>query len=100
MKNKFTFLTRFSLAIAAMAFFGQLNAQSNLSLTTVILTDSDDAEERGLNALSNPGLMDLGSSDIELVQDGNDGNQFIGLRFANLNLPKDAIIGTRSADNN
>ena len=92
MKNKFTFLTRFSLAIAAMACFGQLSAQSNLTLTTGIQADSDDAEERGLNALSNPGLMDLGSSDIELVEDGNDGNQFIGLRFANLNLPKDAII--------
>ena len=92
MKNKFTLLTRFSLVIAAMTCFGQLNAQSNLSLTTGIQADSDDAEERGLNALSNPGLMDLGSSDIELVEDGNDGNQFIGLRFANLNLPKDAII--------
>lgn len=91
MKNRFTFLGKFSLALIALACFGQLNAQSNLILTTKIQADSDDAEEQGLNG-SSPGTIDLTSSDIELVEDGNDGNQFVGLRFASLNLPKDAII--------
>lgn len=57
-----------------------------------INNSSDDAEERGADALSNPGEMDLTSSDIELVRDGGDGNQYVGLRFTNITIPKGAII--------
>ncbi|MEQ8625341.1 MAG: DUF839 domain-containing protein [Vicingaceae bacterium] len=92
MKTKFTLFSKWSLFLVAFVCFGQVNAQRNQVLSTKIATDSDDAEERGTNAASNSGLMDLGSSDIELVEDGSDGNQFVGLRFASVNLPKNAII--------
>ena len=49
-----------------------------------IAQKNDDAEERA------NGTMKLNSSDLELVFDG--GNQKVGLRFTNLNIPKGAII--------
>lgn len=57
-----------------------------------INASSDDAEERGANASSGTGTMDLTSSDIELVADGNDGDQYIGLRFSNVAIPQGAYI--------
>tara|TARA_B110000503_G_scaffold45867_1_gene74956 strand:+ start:12009 stop:16472 length:4464 start_codon:yes stop_codon:yes gene_type:complete len=92
MKKSFTFLGRMALAAGAFLCMSHLHAQNNLILQTGIQADSDDAEERGLNATSGVGQMDLTSSDIELVVDGSDGNQFVGLRFATVNLPKNAII--------
>ncbi|MFT6166590.1 MAG: secreted PhoX family phosphatase [Vicingaceae bacterium] len=92
MKKRFTFLGRMALAAGAFLCMSHLHAQNNLILQTGIQADSDDAEERGLNATSGVGQMDLTSSDIELVVDGSDGNQFVGLRFATVNLPKNAII--------
>lgn len=62
------------------------------TLQVQISSSSDDAEERGANATSNPGLMDLTSSDIELTKDGNDGDQFVGLHFKNIAIPKGSII--------
>jgi len=47
---------------------------------------SDDAEERA------SGIVDLVSSDLELTFDPNLGNQFVGMRFNNLNIPQDAFI--------
>ncbi len=52
---------------------------------TVINTSTDDAEEKPNGSLS------VTSSDLELVIDGG-GNQMIGLRFTNLNIPKGANI--------
>ncbi len=58
-----------------------------------IASSSDDAEERGSNAGSNPGQVDLTSSDLELVYDGTStGDQQVGLRFTGINIPKNAII--------
>ena len=56
-----------------------------------INSSSDDAEEQGLNGNS-PGSMDLTSSDVELVRDGGDGDQLVGLRFADLAIPRNARI--------
>jgi secreted PhoX family phosphatase len=54
---------------------------------------SDDAEERGLNATSGAGSIDMTSSDIELTYDGTTtGDQTIGLRFNGINLPKNATV--------
>ncbi|AWB68101.1 hypothetical protein C2869_17470 [Saccharobesus litoralis] len=48
--------------------------------------DEDDAEQR------ESGAVDLHSSDLELVNDGSKGDQLVGLRFAELNLPANANI--------
>ncbi|MEO1437170.1 MAG: alkaline phosphatase PhoX, partial [Bacteroidota bacterium] len=68
-----------------------LSAQSE-TISVQISSSTDDAEERGANANSSPGLMDLSSSDLELVIDGNDGNQFVGMRFTNIMIPQNALI--------
>lgn len=57
-----------------------------------ISSSSDDAEERGANATSSPGLMDLTSTDLELVRDGNDGDQWVGMRFNNVAIPAGSVI--------
>jgi PKD repeat protein len=59
-----------------------------------ISSGNDDAEESVL------GSMYLNSTDIELVYDTyNDaGNQTVGLRFTDLNIPKGAVINSASID--
>src|SRR5690606_11490935 len=73
-----------SASLASMAQVQTLNVR--------IANSTDDAEERGLNATSGIGTIDLTSSDIELANDGGDGGQFIGLRFENITIPQGAII--------
>jgi secreted PhoX family phosphatase/PKD repeat protein len=86
MKKTFTIL----VVLATLIPF---YASAQLKSTSVrISASSDDAEERGANATSSPGRMDLTSSDIELVADGNDGDQYIGFRFANLAVPSGVKI--------
>jgi hypothetical protein len=67
---------------------GLLNENLN-ELITNVATSSDDAEE----ALSN-GVIDLTSSDLELINDvtPSTGNQVVGIRFDNMQLPLGAII--------
>ena len=61
-----------------------INAQT-ITFTSPIASSSDDAEE------SEDGTeVDTGSSDLELVYDGN--NQTVGIRFANVTIPSDANI--------
>lgn len=91
MKKTFTYLRKCTLIALALFGASELSAQRNQISISQITADSDDAEEMGTNG-SSPGTMDLTSSDIELVVDGNDGNQFVGLRFSSLNLPKNAVI--------
>ncbi len=84
--NKTYFLL---MAICFSVLTLSLNAQ--ITVTSQISSTNDDAEEQGLNG-SSPGTMDLTSSDIELVVDGGDGNQFVGMRFTNINVPQGAFI--------
>jgi len=68
--------------------------QSSIVLVTVgpvttcsrVAAGSDDAEQRA------SGSTNLTSGDIELVEDPGLGNQVIGLRFNNLNIPQGATI--------
>ena len=55
------------------------------TVTAQVKSSSDDAEEKNAN-----GLMSLTSSDLELVKDG--GDQTIGVRFQNLEVPPGATI--------
>jgi hypothetical protein len=53
-----------------------------------VTASSDDAEEN----ISN-GAMDLTSSDLEIIRDaGLSRNQEVGIRFINVNVPKNAVI--------
>lgn len=57
---------------------------NTLTTTAAIIAGSDDAEERA------DGYVSRSSSDLELVQDSS--TQTIGLRFNQLNVPKNAVI--------
>jgi Secretion system C-terminal sorting domain len=59
---------------------------ANYNVCSKIDSSSDDAEED----LS--GNMDVSSGDLELIYDNSDGDQVVGLRFNNLNIPQGAII--------
>ncbi|PHR47373.1 MAG: hypothetical protein COA32_08105 [Fluviicola sp.] len=68
-----------------------LNGQTNY-FTTQISSSADDAEEN-----KSGGEIDLTSSDIEMCYDSGvlgigSKNQWIGLRFTNIDIPKDAYI--------
>ena len=67
-----------------------------LNLTTKISSPEDDIEEYlpGPNQTKVPGNMDIGSSDLELGMEtaGNVDPQYIGLRFAALDIPKSSVI--------
>ena len=58
-----------------------------LQLDVRIISGNDDAEE-GEN-----GTIQLTSSDLELVDDVGAGNQLVGIRFSNLQIPQGAQIG-------
>ncbi|MEL6841785.1 MAG: alkaline phosphatase PhoX, partial [Bacteroidota bacterium] len=75
-----------------MTLFGSGLIGQVQSLQVQVNSSTDDAEERGANAGSNPGLMDLSSTDLELVLDGNDGDQYVGIRFTGVTIPQGAVI--------
>jgi murein DD-endopeptidase MepM/ murein hydrolase activator NlpD len=53
---------------------------------TMINEENDDAEEY------DTGTMSLDSPDLEMVFDDSHGNQTVGFRFENLNIPKDVTL--------
>ncbi len=60
------------------------------SVTTVevrVSASTDDAEEA-----TSTGVMDLTSSDLELIREGGANNQEVGMRFPGLQVPKNATI--------
>src|SRR5687768_11488426 len=61
------------------------NASGQTTITSVVNAPTDDQEEYVSN-----GTLDIGSSDLEMVTDA--GDQIIGLRFNNLNIPTGAVI--------
>ena len=65
---------------------------TNTLLTSVfearIATGADDAEEEETGSRG----VDIGSSDLELVADGNNGNQTVALRFNNVQIPQGSAI--------
>ncbi|MEL7342559.1 MAG: hypothetical protein AAGM67_18900, partial [Bacteroidota bacterium] len=86
-------MKQLSLAIClVMTLFGSGLIGQVQSLQVQVNSSTDDAEERGANAGSNPGLMDLSSTDLELVLDGNDGDQYVGIRFTGVTIPQGAVI--------
>ncbi|MBN1576067.1 MAG: metallophosphoesterase, partial [Chitinispirillaceae bacterium] len=57
---------------------------------TRVAVSADDAEED----TSDDGSMDLESSDLELIEDTQQGRvQLVGIRFAGCGIPADAVIG-------
>jgi len=68
-----------------------MTGQAGGGSTTVsarVATGSDDAEQQ-----QSGGVVTLNSSDLELVYDtATTGNQYVGMRFANLGIPQGATI--------
>lgn len=79
-KNKFLYYGLFLW----MMIFASMNSYGQLAFEATIANGNDDAEE------SDAGAMYLNSSDLELVNDGND--QTVGLRFTNVYIPQGAEI--------
>ena len=73
-----------------VGFCGSIPAMANETLMFPVETSADDAEEGD----DGPGVMDIDSSDLELAWDHDDPNraQTIGVRFANVSIPPEAII--------
>ncbi len=62
----------------------------DIPITSAAADFGDDAEQR-----ISDGVMDIGSSDLEFcedIDDGVNGNQLVGIRFQNVNVPQGAII--------
>ncbi len=68
-------------------FCGCMGIPQTGTLVYDINTSNNDAEEE-----TSTGIMDLTSSDLELVDESGTDNQLVGLRFTNIHLPTDAII--------
>lgn len=63
---------------------------ANYSVCKKIDSSSDDAEE------GPTGIINLTSGDLELIYDNSIGDQVVGLRFNNLNIPQGAVINSAS----
>lgn len=66
----------------------EVQAQVSSTLFRKVSAGSDDAEE---GVSSNTGVMDLTSSDLEIMTDGTR-TQWIGIRFLDIQIPKGAVI--------
>ncbi|WP_179335967.1 T9SS type A sorting domain-containing protein [Winogradskyella costae] len=69
---------------------GNCNCEGILETGTLIYEvnrSNNDAEEEVAT-----GAMDLGSSDLELVDESGSTNQLVGVRFTDIQLPSDAVI--------
>lgn len=75
-----------------IAFSSVTAVAQKQTLQVRINSSTDDAEERGANATSNAGGMDITSSDLEFANDGSTGDQYIGMRFTGITIPKGSKI--------
>lgn len=75
--------------IVGLSLSLSLHAQVQTSFSRYVNNGTDDAEQR-----IGTGAMDLTSSDLEITRDGSSasGDQVIGIRFANINIPKGVTI--------
>jgi hypothetical protein len=64
----------------------ELIGGSSGSIDIQVSSTSDDAEEHGDES------VDFNSSDLELVKDGDRGDQHVGMRFKNIKIPQGAEI--------
>ena len=83
------YVLRITAIDSELSSYDEINIAVSRSEVSTILevrvgTSSDDAEE------SASGSVNLTSSDLELVYDGN--NQTVGMRFNGLTIPKNAVI--------
>jgi hypothetical protein len=81
-----------NLNINITATYRTIDYTQNVTLTIPVIGGDDDVEESG----DGTGNMYLTSSDLELTEDGSKGNQTIGIRFRNLNIPTGMEIQSAS----
>jgi tetratricopeptide (TPR) repeat protein len=67
------------------SYLNRVNA-GYISTCAQIAAEADDAEERS------DGVVNISSSDLEMVFERSSGNQIIGLRFTGLEIPHGAVI--------
>ncbi|MHC4534233.1 MAG: LamG-like jellyroll fold domain-containing protein [Planctomycetota bacterium] len=84
MCKKLIFLTSFILVLGLIGS----NVALGRTIEIRVAAGEDDAEEKVAD-----GSISLGSSDLEITEEGNpDDNQLIGMRFANVGIPQGAVI--------
>jgi len=84
MCKKLIFLTSFLLVLGLVS----ANVAPGAVLEVRVAASDDDMEEHVAN-----GTHDLGSSDLEITEEGGpEDNQLIGLRFNNIAVPQGAVI--------
>lgn len=76
----------FTLSLLFFLYSGIAEAQIQGNFRRYISSGNDDAEQR-----VSTGAMDLTSSDLEITTDGSN-NQWLGLRFTNVSIPKGCTI--------
>tara|TARA_R110002049_G_scaffold290183_1_gene473486 strand:- start:137 stop:4750 length:4614 start_codon:yes stop_codon:yes gene_type:complete len=72
--------------LLAFLFLSVPSSFGQITVTSQVSNDRDDAEERVSN-----GNVDRGSSDLELIRDGGN-DQLVGVRFRNINVPQGVTI--------
>ena len=75
--------------LLALSFFNTKAQTNTVIIDRSILSSADDVEES-----EDGSYIYMTSSDVELVYDGsnNQGNQVIGMRFTDIEIPPDATI--------
>jgi len=84
LKNKQWLASTACIFLSALTISSVGYAAETHVLQSRVSSSTDDAEER-------KGTIDISSSDLELIEEGNSA-QTVGVRFANLSIPEDAII--------
>jgi len=81
-------ITPMLLILLLVLFSTNVLSQTILDIPVISGTNGNDVEER-----ISDGIMDITSSDLELCAD-DDGDQLVGIRFQNVNVPQGAIISS------
>ena len=85
---KHTLIILMTMAVAFAAIFGATSQNAfAVTIERRVATGNDDSEENG-----NTGSISLTSSDLEMVWEWPDNNQWIGIRFTDVNIPQGADI--------
>lgn len=79
-------INQIAIILAVSLLFLCFQSAAQTTVTSQVSTGNDDAEQR-----ISTGAIDLTSTDLELTSDGGN-NQYVGMRFNNVNVPQGAYI--------
>lgn len=81
-----------NMGVSLTATYKTIDYTNGVTITVPVVEGDDDVEESGDGTAN----MYMTSSDLELTEDGSKGNQTIGIRFQNLQIPKGMEIESAS----